>query len=121
MEKTPEKDLKRYYTITEVSELFDQPASKLRYWEKSFPELKPKTNNRGVRLYTPQDIELLKLIVHLVEEQGMTLQGAAKRIKENPNTTINTAELANHLAKIRSQLVEIQQQLDSIAPNGQPF
>lgn len=121
MDETSEKNLKRYYSISEVSQMFDQPATKLRYWEKNFPELKPKTNNRGVRLYTQQDIELLKLIVHLVEEQGMTLQGAAKRIKENPNSTVNTTELASHLAKIRSQLVEIQNGLEAIAPNGQPF
>ena len=116
-----EKEIKRYYSITEVSELFQQPASKLRYWETVFSDLKPKTNNRGVRLYTQKDIDLIKLIVYYVVEQKMTLSGAAKLIKEKPGTATKTTSVAERLANIRSQLEELQKALDAISPNGQPF
>ena len=64
--------------------MFDVNPSLIRFWEQKFDILKPDKNKKGNRLFTPTDVENLKLIYHLVKEEGMTLAGAQKRIKQNP-------------------------------------
>jgi DNA-binding transcriptional MerR regulator len=66
---------KIYYRISEIADMFGVNVSLLRYWEKEFPQIKPKTNSRGVRLYKQADIDIIALIFHLVKERGMTLDG----------------------------------------------
>ena len=67
-----DKNLKLYYSISEVAQLLGVNESLLRYWEDEFPQqLKPKRAGRGVRQYNTEDIEALKLIYHLVKERGM--------------------------------------------------
>ena len=77
------KNRKIYYTMGEVSEMFDVNPSLIRFWEQKFDILKPDKNKKGNRLFTPKDVENLKLIYHLVKENGMTLAGAAKRLQDN--------------------------------------
>ena len=77
------KSRKIYYTMGEVSEMFDVNPSLIRFWEQKFDILKPDKNKKGNRLFSPRDVENLKLIYHLVKENGMTLAGAAKRLREN--------------------------------------
>ena len=60
------KDLKAYYSIKEVSEMFGLSASTLRYWEREFPHLKPRTVGNKVRQYSKSDIEELRVIYNLV-------------------------------------------------------
>ena len=71
---------KLFYTMGEVSEMFDVKPSLLRYWEEQFPTLRPKRNKKGNRLYSPQDVEQLKTIYHLVKEREPyyehTMEGA---------------------------------------------
>ena len=74
-------NLKRYYSISEVAELFDVSKSLIRFWESEFDILKPHKNSKGDRRFTPQNIEQLQLIYHLVKERGFTLPGAKKEIK----------------------------------------
>jgi len=83
MSAAERKSKKIYYTMGEVSEMFDVNPSLIRFWEQKFDILKPDKNKKGNRLFTPADIENLKLIYHLVKENGMTLAGAQKRIKQN--------------------------------------
>ena len=66
---------KRYYTIGEVAKAFEVNTSLLRYWEKQFKEIQPKKKTSGVRKYTPQDVQNIKLIYHLLKEKGMTIEG----------------------------------------------
>ena len=77
------KDLKLYYSISEVAQMFDVNESLLRFWEKEFPQLSPKKGSRGVRQYRKEDIETVKLIYHLVKERGMTLPGDRKSTRLN--------------------------------------
>ena len=77
------QDKKLYYTIGEVAKMFNVNTSLIRYWEKEFSIIKPKKNRKGNRLFTPKDIENIKLIYHLVKERGMTLQGAKKKLKKS--------------------------------------
>ena len=71
-----ERDLKLYYSISEVAQMFDVNESLLRFWEKEFPQISPKKGSRGVRQYRKEDVETIRLIYHLVKERGMTLPGA---------------------------------------------
>ena len=83
-----DKNLKLYYSISEVAAMFDVNESLLRFWEKEFPQLNPKKGGRGIRQYRKEDIETVKLIYHLVKERGMTLPGARQRMKDNKEATI---------------------------------
>lgn len=68
---------KLFYSMGEVAEMFDVNASLIRFWETKFDILRPQKNKKGNRLFSPADVENLKLIYHLVKERGMTLDGAA--------------------------------------------
>ncbi len=95
----------------EVSEMFDVNASLIRFWESKFDVLRPKKNKKGNRLFTPADIENLKLIYHLVKERGMTLEGARRCLKQNKTTISRDAELLERLQRVRAMLEEVRVEL----------
>ncbi len=101
-----------YYTMGEVSEMFDVSASLIRYWEKHFTIIKPVRNKKGNRLFTPADVENFKKIYHLVKERGMTLEGAQKSLRGSSGAAISReVELMDRLLKVRSLLLEVRQEL----------
>ena len=71
---------KKYYSISEVSELCNIKSHTLRFWEKEFKDLKPITRKGNRRYYQSQDIKLIKKIQSLLYEDGMTISGAKKNI-----------------------------------------
>ena len=75
---------KKYYSISEVSELCNIKSHTLRFWEKEFKDLKPVTRKGNRRYYQTQDIQLVKKIQTLLYEQGMTIAGAKKNIQSSP-------------------------------------
>ena len=104
---------KLYYSMGEVAEMFDVNQSLLRHWESQFPILRPKRNKKGNRLFTPQDVEHLKQIYHLVKECGMTLEGAkrAMRGQRAGKGVSRDVELMERLQRIRALLVEVREAL----------
>ena len=107
------KDLKLYYSISEVARMFDVNESLLRYWEKEFPTIiSPKKAGGNIRQYRKEDIENIRLVDHLVKEKGMTLQGAKQRLKVNKEKTVQTAEVVSRLKEIREELVKLRKSLD---------
>lgn len=102
---------KRYYGIGEVAAAFDVNTSLIRFWEKEFDILKPKKNAKGNRKFTPDDIQNLKFIYHLVKERGFTLEGAKTHLKEGKQQTLNTFDIITKLEDIKSQLLKIKTQL----------
>lgn len=62
--------------------MFEVNTSLIRFWEKEFPQLKPKKNKKGNRLFTVKDIDKLNSIYILVKEQGFTLDGAKSQLKK---------------------------------------
>lgn len=104
---------KLYYSMGEVAEMFDVNQSLLRHWESQFPILRPKRNKKGNRLFTPQDVEHLKQIYHLVKECGMTLEGAkrAMRGQRSGKGVSRDVELMERLQRIRALLVEVREEL----------
>lgn len=111
--------VKLYYTIGEVSEMFEVNTSLIRFWEKEFDIIKPKKNKKGNRLFTPEDIDNFKVIYNLVKEQGLTLDGAKKYLKENKKTVKHEmkveknqfSEIENKLKSIKNNLIEIRASL----------
>jgi DNA-binding transcriptional MerR regulator len=98
---------KLYYAIGEVAGMLNVPVSTVRFWENEFNILKPMKNKKGNRLFTQADVRNLKLIHHLVKEEGMTLEGARKKLEDKYDETNNKLEINESLQKIKSILLEI--------------
>lgn len=107
-----DKELKLYYSISEVAKMFGVNESLLRYWEKEFPMIAPKKAGGNIRQYRKEDIENIRLVYHLVKEKGMTLAGAKQRLKMNKETTMNTAEILERLKEIKKELLSMRKELD---------
>ncbi len=78
MQKSPTA----FRTISEVSEVLGIRAHVLRFWESKFTQIKPVKRGGGRRYYRPEDIGLIRSIQHLLHEQGMTIKGAQKVLRE---------------------------------------
>ncbi len=105
-------DKKLYYSMGEVAEMFDVNPSLIRHWESKFDCVKPHKNKKGNRMFSPQDVEKLKLIYHLVKERGMTLDGANKVLKRRSGNELSRdMELLERLQRIRASLVEVREEL----------
>lgn len=109
------KDLKMFYSISEVAQMFNVTETLLRYWEKEFPNIKPQKGGRGIRQYTKDDIEQVRLVHHLVKERGLTLQGARDMLKRNKKGDVNRQiEVIDRLKAIRAELQEIGRNLNDL-------
>ena len=108
---------KLYYSMGEVAEIFDVNPSLIRHWESQFSVLRPKRNKKGNRLFTPQDVENLKRIYHLVKECGMTLDGAKRALRNQPSgdAAAREAELIERLQRIRALLLEVREDLRDVS------
>ena len=102
---------KLYYSIGEVSEMFDVNTSLIRFWEKEFDIIKPKKNKKGNRLFTQKDIDNFHIIYHLVKELGMTLKGAKKKMRENKDDTEHNFEIVKSLENIKEMLIDVRESL----------
>jgi DNA-binding transcriptional MerR regulator len=71
-----------FRTISEVSDWLDTPAHVLRFWESKFSQIKPIKRAGGRRYYRPEDMELLGGIKTLLHDQGMTIMGVQKLLRE---------------------------------------
>jgi len=100
-----------YYSIKEVAEQLNVNTSLLRFWEKEFPQLKPRKNNKGSRFYTADDIQLIKEIHYLVKEQHLTLEGARQRLKSSKDDVSKKQEIVERLTNIRKELLSIRKAL----------
>jgi DNA-binding transcriptional MerR regulator len=78
MDKSPEA----FRTISEVAESLETPAHVLRFWESRFPQIKPVKRAGGRRYYRPADVALLSGIRHLLHNEGMTIRGVQKILRE---------------------------------------
>jgi DNA-binding transcriptional MerR regulator len=78
MSKSPEA----FRTISEVAEQLDLPAHVLRFWETRFAQVKPVKRGGGRRYYRPDDVRLLRGIRGLLYDDGMTIKGVQKILRE---------------------------------------
>ena len=72
-----------FRTISEVADDLDLPQHVLRFWETRFSQIKPLKRGGGRRYYRPSDVDLLRGIRHLLYEEGCTIKGAQKILREN--------------------------------------
>lgn len=105
---------KLYFKIGEVAKMAEVPTHVLRYWETEFPGIKPKRASSKQRLFRRQDVELILAIKSLLHEQGYTIAGAKKFLKENkggplPQKNRSTkANAAQRLSSIKKELMHLQ-------------
>ena len=81
MEKSPDA----FRTISEVADDLDLPQHVLRFWETRFSQIKPMKRGGGRRYYRPQDVELIKGIKQMLYDQGYTIKGVQKLLRDNGN------------------------------------
>lgn len=79
MDKSPDA----FRTISEVAEELDLPQHVLRFWETRFSQIKPLKRGGGRRYYRPQDVDLIRGIRYMLYEQGYTIKGVQKILREN--------------------------------------
>ncbi len=117
MSYTEEKPLdKVYYTIGEVSGMFGENQSLIRFWSDRFTSfIKPVRNKKGNRLFTAKDVENFRLLHHYIKDLGMTLEGAEKRMRNNSSGEERRISVIEKLRSIREKLSSIAEELDSEA------
>lgn len=102
---------KLYYTMGEVTAMFDANASQIRFYEREFDILKPKKNKKGNRLFTPNDIENLKIIFNLVKDKGYTIQGARDYLRNNKKEAKENQSVIDSLERLKGFLLEVRDSL----------
>lgn len=107
---------KLYWTIGEVAEQLDVNTSMLRYWEKEFGMLRPKRTNKGDRLYTQDDIRIVRTIHELLKDRGFTIQGAKDHLRGAVKQVDATTDVRERLLRIRSELLALRMLLDAKEP-----
>lgn len=103
---------KRYFTISEVSELCQVKAHVLRYWEQEFAALNPQKRRGNRRYYTYDDIKVVRNIRSLLYEQGFSIVGARKQLASPPSAsgqqiTINKQQLSQAIAELESVIRDL--------------
>ncbi len=78
MDKSPDA----FRTISEAAEELDLPQHVLRFWETRFATIKPLKRGGGRRYYRPEDVLLLRGIRHLLYDQGFTIKGVQRILKD---------------------------------------
>ena len=97
---------KLYYSISEVAELTGLEAHVLRYWEAEFEQLQPRKNRAGNRIYTEDDVAVVRRVQHLLREEKYTLEGARQVLeREAPD---------EEAAAVRDRLIELRQFLEGL-------
>ena len=114
MAYNPNKELKKYYGIAEVAEQFGVAESLLRFWEKEFPNINPRKSGRGVRQYTKEDIEEIRLVYNLLKVRGMKIAAAKQVLSKNRKAASDASEIISRLESVRVQLKEISRELGEL-------
>jgi len=72
---------KLYYKIGEACKLLDIQPYVLRYWETEFPDLSPNKSRSGQRVYSEEELALIRRIKELLYDEGFTIAGAKKKLE----------------------------------------
>jgi len=99
------------YSIGEIAKMFNVNHSLIRFWEKEFPQLKPRKSVGGTRKYTEQDVEIFRNIYFLVKEKGFTLQGAKEKLKCSDDTLNQKSEIVKKLTALKDFLINLKRNI----------
>ena len=114
-----EKSTDAFRTISEVADELNLPQHVLRFWETRFSNIKPMKRAGGRRYYRPDDFELLQGIRHLLYDQGYTIKGVQKLLKQNGNKYV-IAIGAGDTATAEAILATKQTDLEADKANSDP-
>lgn len=90
--------------------MLSEAPSAVRYWSNYFEKyVKPQRNAKGNRLYHPEDIETLKEIQFMVKKQGLTLEGAMQKMREDHRSVDRRVKALDSLKAVREQLVAVRE------------
>jgi len=101
------KSPQAFRTISEVSNDVNIPAHVLRFWETKFPNINPLKRSGNRRYYRPEDVKLIIKIKTLLYDNGYTVKGVQKLLKENDNKN-------NEKNNIKEKLSSILKDIDNI-------
>jgi DNA-binding transcriptional MerR regulator len=113
---------KLYFRIGEVARLLAVKPHVIRFWEKEFKGLRPKKSAAGQRIFSRRDVERLDAIKHLLYDQGYTIEGARKHLREKgfepeeapPPAEVSRAEvLRERLTTVRGRLAALLSSLEA--------
>lgn len=85
------KSAAAFRTISEVADELDLAQHVLRFWESKFPQVKPLKRGGGRRYYRPEDVVTLKEIQALLYNEGYTIKGAQKLLRQKRSTGLPVA------------------------------
>lgn len=103
---------KMLFKMGEVADMLGEETSTIRFWANTFSKhIKPERNAKGNRMFRPQDLETLRTIRFLVRENGMTLEGVAKRLEGDRGELDSKMKIVAKLQGIKSMLEELQESL----------
>ena len=102
---------KKYYSISEVATHFNVNTSLLRYWEKEFDQINPLIKSSGIRKFTKENINTISLIYTMLKKDGLTIQGAKKKLKSNDISEVENLIILKKLNKIREDLKSLKNNL----------
>jgi len=103
---------KMLFKMGEVADMLGEETSTIRFWANTFSKhIKPERNAKGNRMFRPQDLETLRAIRFLVRENGMTLEGVAKRLEGDRGELDSKMKIVAKLQGIKSMLEELQESL----------
>lgn len=105
---------KKYYKISEVSEILGLPMSTLRFWESKFSIIRPRRNAGGSRFYTPADIEKIRLVHYLVKEKKLKIEAVQEQLRINSTGLSRRHEAIERLKAVRERLVSLLDNLNKI-------
>jgi len=104
---------KQYFRIGEVAEVVDVEPYVLRFWETEFKELRPGKSRTGHRQYSRKDVQLALRIRDLLYEEGFTISGARKRLRqrgarvERPEMPARTKAVLDRVRKEVEDLLQV--------------
>ncbi len=98
---------KKYYKIRDAAEILNVSEATLRYWEREFPEVKPMRSTSNQRYYTPDDIEVLRIIYYLVKVRGLKIEAAKEQMRLNKTNITKRMDIITKLTDVREELEEM--------------
>lgn len=107
---------KLFFKIGEVAQIVGVAAHVLRYWESEFVALRPLKTRGSHRVYRRRDVELAVLLKRLLHEEGLTIAGAKRRLRESGHCRVAEPQAApgardsgarDELLAMRDELTEL--------------
>jgi DNA-binding transcriptional MerR regulator len=112
------KSAEAFRTISEVAGEIDIPQHVLRFWESKFNQIKPLKRGGGRRYYRPEDVELLRRIKSLLYDDGYTIKGVQKLLREGGAKSLDdgpaAAPTGDNNAELKAILEELMAVSDSL-------